>query len=151
MKHGTMRRRSGFTLIEVLMVAAILALLAAFAVPALMGAGDQAKKDLTSAAIGRNGSIASALKQYRFAIGRYPDTDEGLEALYERPNSIDEDKDIWKGPYMETPLNELRDPWKNEFQYRAPGDFNENAYDLWSFGLDGEDGTDDDIKNWSER
>ncbi|MEE9295867.1 MAG: type II secretion system major pseudopilin GspG [Phycisphaerae bacterium] len=151
MRYRTTRRRSGFTLIEVLMVAAILALLAAFAVPALMGAGDRARKDLCRAAIGRNGSIASALKQYRFDVGRYPDSDEGLAALYERPSSVDEDKKLWRGPYMETPLQELRDPWENEFQYRSPGDFNEDHYDLWSIGPDADDGTDDDVKNWVER
>ncbi len=144
-------QRSGFTLIEVLMVAAILALLAAFAVPALMGAGDEAKKNIVRATIGRNGSIASGLKQFRFDVGRYPDTDEGLEALYERPNAIDEDSGLWKRPYMETPLAELRDVWHSEYKYRSPGEFNEESYDLWSVGPDLKDGTDDDIKNWTER
>ncbi len=142
------RGRSGFTLIEVLMVAAILALLAAFAVPALMGAGDEAKKDICRATIEHNGTIAGGLKRFRFDIGVYPETDEGLAALYEIPSSVDEDSRLWKGPYMETPLEKLRDPWGNEYEYRAPGEFNEQGYDLWSVGKDHKDGTDDDITNW---
>jgi len=136
---------------EVLMVAAILALLAAFAVPALMRSGDEAKNNLCKAAIGRSGSIAQALNKYRFDIGRYPDTSEGLEALYERPNSIDEDSGKWKGPYIEGRIEELRDPWGLEYEYKSPGEFNEDSYDLWSLGIDAKEGTDDDIKNWVEK
>jgi len=136
---------------EVLMVAAILALLAAFAVPALMRSGDEAKINLCKAAIGRSGSIAQALNKYRFDIGRYPDTSEGLEALYERPNSVDADSNKWKGPYIEGRIEELRDPWQQEYEYKAPGEFNEDSYDLWSLGIDAKDGTDDDIKNWVEK
>ena len=151
MRSKMMSRRSAFTLIEVLMVAAILALLAAFAVPTLMRGADGAKINLSKAAIDRNGAIASGIKQYRFHIGRYPDTDEGLAALYERPDSVDEESGQWQGPYMETPLESLRDSWNQEFHYRAPGEFNEEGYDLWSDGPDGKEGTEDDIKNWIER
>ncbi len=151
MSRKVMRRRAGFTLIEVLMVAAILALLAAFAVPALMGAGDRAKEDMAKAAVGRNGPIASGMKRYRFDVAIYPDSDDGLRALYERPDSIDADSKKWRGPYMDGTYEELLDPWQQEFQYKSPGEFNESGYDIWSVGPDGEDGTDDDVKNWLEK
>ncbi|MCP4590526.1 MAG: type II secretion system major pseudopilin GspG [bacterium] len=143
--------RAGFTLLEVLLVIGILALLAAFVVPSISGAGKQARVKLTTAAIGRNGPISSALKRYQWDIGVYPDTDEGFEALYERPDSVEEDSGKWTEPYLDTPLEDLVDPWGNPFQYRYPGEANESEFDLWSFGPDGIDGTDDDIVSWKKK
>ncbi len=152
MKAGrSWKRRSGFTLIEVLMVAAILALLAAFAIPALMRQGEKARADICRASVGRNGPIAGSLNNYRFDVGTYPSTDEGLMALYEIPRSVDEDDKLWQGPYMEGPYEELRDPWNQEYQYKSPGEFNEDGYDLWSVGKDRREGTEDDIKNGLEK
>ncbi len=147
------RRKRGFTLMEILLVVGILALLAAFVVPNLITAGDQAKIDITKAAIGGNGNIATALLRYRQDVGVFPETDEGLAALFEKPSSVDEDREgeIWKGPYLEGSPEDLRDPWKREYQYKFPGDVNEKGYDLWSMGPDGKDGTEDDIKNWREK
>lgn len=144
-------RKSAFTLIEVLMVAAILALLAAFAVPALMKQGTRARNDLCKAAVGRNGIIAKALLNYQFDVGTIPDSDDGLRALFEIPSGLDEDDKIWNGPYLLGPYEELQDPWQREFHYKSPGEFNEDGYDLWSTGEDRKDGTEDDIKNWTER
>lgn len=145
------RRQGGFTLLELLLVVGILALLAAFVLPNLIGARDEASVALAQTAVGRNGSIASALKKYRFDVGVFPTTDEGLAALYEKPGSIEEEENqkIWKGPYMEGTPEELRDPWKHEYQYRSPGEFNEDSFDLWSLGP--KDGDEDDIKNWREK
>lgn len=147
------RRRSvrrGFTLLEILIVVGILALIAAFAVPGLMKAQSSAKVKLAESAVGNNGIIANALKRYFLDVGKYPDTDEGLEALYKRPNSIDEDSKKWQGPYMENDPEELLDPWQEEYIYESPGKYNEDAFDLSSKGPDMDEGTDDDIKNWKD-
>jgi general secretion pathway protein G len=142
--------RRAFTLLEILIVVGILAVLAAFVVPNIIGAGDEAKIKMAQSAVGRNGIIAKQLKKYRFDVGVYPETDEGLEALFRIPGSVDEDSKLWKGPYLEGPPEELRDPWGEEFVYVAPGKFNEDSYDLSSKGPDRKEDTDDDIKNWTE-
>ncbi len=141
-------RRRGFTLLEILIVVGILALLAAFVLPNVLQRGDQAKIDLVKSAIGRNGSIGSALMNYRADVGTYP---EELQALYERPSDIDEDSGKWRGPYMQGTPEELKDPWGNEYVYKYPGEFHSDSYDLWSVGIDGQDGTDDDITNWTKK
>lgn len=144
------RKRSGFTLFEVLLVIAILALLAAFVVPSFLNIGEQAKKDTAKAAIGRTGPIAKALKLYRMAMGKYPEGEEGLRELYEAPDEDveDESQKKWTGPYIEDPES-LKDPWGHEYGYRFPGEHgDENTYDLWSNGPDGEEGTEDDIVSW---
>jgi len=143
-------RRGGFTLLEILIVVGILAVLAAFVVPSLMGSRREALIDMARAAVGRNGEIASALNKYKLYANKYPDTDEGLEALFKRPSSIEEDSKRWRGPYLDGNPEELKDPWGSEFVYESPGKFNEDGYDLSSKGPDGEEGTEDDIKNWTE-
>lgn len=149
------KRRGAFTLLEVLLVAGILALLAAFAVPALMGQAEKARIRLAEAAVGRNGPIAKGLDNFRFDVGRYPDSSEGLAALYKAPSGLDDDGGQWKGPYMNGTPEELRDPWGNEYEYKSPGEVNEDGYDLWSRGPDrkddgGKDGS-DDLKNWKDK
>jgi general secretion pathway protein G len=143
---GVRGKKRAFTLLV-----AILALLAAFVVPNIMESGKQAKIGLAQAAIGRNGPIAQALQKYQFDVGQFPDTDEGLRALYEIPSSLDEEDKKWKGKYLDGEPEELKDPWGNEYNYKSPGDVHEDAYDLWSNGPDGKEGTDDDIKNWIEK
>jgi len=145
------RIRRGFSLLEILIVVGILALLAAFVVPNLMRSSEQAKIDIAKMAVGRSGDISGAIKKYKFHVGNYPETDEGLEALFRIPSSVDEDDKIWKGPYIEGTPEELRDPWNQEFVYESPGKFNEDGFDLSSKGPDKKEGTDDDIKNWTER
>jgi len=151
MSRVNRRSRRGFTLLEILIVVGILAVLAAFVVPSLLGASDQAKIKIAEAAVGRNGDIANALKRYRFDVGSYPTSEEGMEALFKIPSGIDEEAKIWKGPYLDGNPDELRDPWGEEFIYVAPGKFHEDSYDLSSKGPDRKEDTDDDIKNWSEK
>ncbi len=137
------RRRGGFTLIEVLLVVFIIALLAAFVVPNFIGTQEQAQKSLAQSLIQSNGPVATGINLFRMAMGRYP---KELSELVEKPDK-DEDAAKWNGPYLDD-VAKLKDPWGNELQYKFPGQKNENSYDLWSYGPDGEDGSDDDIGNW---
>lgn len=151
MRRGSQRRKRGFTLIELLLVAGILAVLAAFAIPALWGQAEKAKKKIAEAAIGRNGPIAKALEAYKSDMGRYPETDEGLDALMQPKDRADDER--YDGPYIQN--DEIKDPWGEPFMYKCPGEFHEDGYDLWSKGPDfvddgGKEGS-DDIKNWIER
>jgi general secretion pathway protein G len=143
--------RRGFTLIEVLLVAGILAVLAAFAIPALFGQAQQAKIEIAKAAVGPNGPIGKALDAYKWDMGRYPETDEGINALLQTQDEADDER--YKGPYLKNDV--ILDPWNNEFGYRSPGEVHEDGYDLWSFGPDGEDNEgkedSDDVKNWKEQ
>ena len=86
-------------------------------------------------------------------MGKFPDTDEGLAALYQSKKEVDDER--YKGPYLEGAFEELKDPWGNAYEYRSPGEFNEEEYDLWSWGpnVEDEDGKEgsDDIKNWIEK
>ncbi|MCO6437454.1 MAG: type II secretion system major pseudopilin GspG [Phycisphaerae bacterium] len=147
------QRRRGFTLIEVLLVAGILALLAAFAIPRLFGQARQAQIKIAEAQVGRNGPIGKALEAYKWDMGRYPETDEGLAALYQKKDQVDDAR--YTGPYLEGDFEELKDPWGAGYEYRSPGDVHEDGYDLWSRGPDGKDDGgkegSDDIKNWIEK
>ncbi|MCC6649875.1 MAG: type II secretion system major pseudopilin GspG [Candidatus Eisenbacteria bacterium] len=147
------KRRSGFTLIEILLVAGILALLAAFAVPKLMNTAQEARIKLAEATIGRNGPIAKGLEAYKWNMGKFPETSEGLAVLFQTAKEANDEN--YKGPYMDGTFAELKDPWGQAFEYRSPGEFNEDGYDLWSYGPDkennsGKEGS-DDIKNWVEK
>ncbi len=134
--------RQGFTLLEILLVVGLLALLAAFVVPALTSQSDKAKVNLAKAAIGPNGPLSSAINLFKLNTGIYP---EELKYLFEKPS----DDAIAKN-WTACIENEsgLQDPWGHEFQYNAKGQHNEDKYDLWSWGPDGKDGTDDDVVNW---
>jgi general secretion pathway protein G len=136
-----------------LLVAGILAVLAAFAVPNLLGTAQRAQIKLVEAEIGRNGPIAKGLNNYKFDMGSFPETDEGLEALFQRKEQVDDER--YGGPYIDGPYEELRDAWSNAYHYRSPGEVNEDGYDIWSAGPDGkndegQEGS-DDVKNWREQ
>ena len=147
-KERRPRRRSGagvsgFTLIELMLVLVILATLAAIVLPKFTGRSQQAK--ITSAKT-QISQFEVALDAFEIDMGRYPTTTEGLRALVEKPTS---DSDGWQQPYLKRDVPQ--DPWGNEYQYRYPGQYNENGYDLYSVGPDHKMGGDDDIKNWSDK
>lgn len=130
----------GFSLIELLLVLVILATLAALVVPKFTGRSEQAKVTAAKTDIGQ---LEVALDSFEIDNGRYPTTDEGLRALYERPSNCDS----WRGPYIKRALP--RDPWNNEYIYEYPGSHNEGGYDLYSLGPDQREGSEDDVMNWS--
>jgi general secretion pathway protein G len=138
-------RRSGFTLLEVLLVIGIIALLAAFVVPSLVNVRAGAEIDVTKGMIAQGGTLDNMINLYRMQTGQYPTE---LKDLVEKPD----DEAVagkWRGPYIQD-ASRLKDAWGNELKYKAPGEYNANAYDLWSMGPDGEDGTEDDIPNWTK-
>ena len=90
------------------------------------------------------GSGRTALASYRFAMGNYPTTAQGLNALLTAP---DGSSSRWTGPYLDEGKVPL-DPWGNPYQYRYPGTKNTASYDLFSLGKDGQEGTPDDVGNW---
>ena len=153
MRRKGQQKRSGFTLIEVLLVAGILALLAAFAIPRLFSQAEEARIKIAKAEIGRNGPISKALGSYKWDMGSYPETDEGLAAMFIARDQADDER--YKGPYLEGTYEELKDPWGNAYEFRCPGEVNEDGFDLWSRGPDGKDDGgkegSDDIKNWIEK
>lgn len=135
--------RRGFTFLEIMFVVVIIGILLAVAVPRMTGRARKAQEQATAMQI-RN--IGTALKQFEMHVGRFPDTREGLQALLERPSNVAEEQ--WEGPYLDG--EELpKDAWKKEFNYRAPGEHSRD-FDLWSNGPDTQEGTDDDIVNWSK-
>ena len=133
--------RKGFTLIEVLLTLALLALLASVVILNVdtFFSGGRAQV----AEIWVNQSVKTPLRSFQLHVGRYPTTEEGLGALVDRPSGVEERN--WRGPYIEELPN---DPWDNPYQYRYPGQNNPRTYDVWSMGPDGVSGTDDDIGNW---
>lgn len=136
-------RQRGFTLIEVMVVVVILAILATMVVPRIMDRPDDARITKAKQDIRQ---LESALKLYRLDNMSYPTTDQGLDALVEKPSSGPEPKNWREGGYVE---GLPRDPWGSPYQYLRPGQHGD--FDLYSLGADGElggEGVDADIGNW---
>ncbi|MGH7322987.1 MAG: type II secretion system major pseudopilin GspG [Candidatus Rokuibacteriota bacterium] len=134
------RNERGFTLIELLVVVIILGLLAALVGPRFFGRVGQSKQ---AAARVQIELLGTALDQFKLDTGRYPTTQEGLQALQTSPGNVTG----WEGPYLKKDVP--RDPWGNPYQYKAPGDHGD--YDLWSHGGDsaaGGDGEASDVVSW---
>ena len=137
------RRDGGFTLIEIMVVIAIIGILATLIVPKIMGRPDEAR---ATAAKHDVGTLVQAFKLYRLDIGRYPTTEQGVKALVEKPTSEPVPQNWKAGGYLDSIP---KDPWGNPYQYANPGTHGE--IDVYSFGADGKPGgtgNDADIGNW---
>jgi general secretion pathway protein G len=120
-------RQSGFTLIELLVVLAILGMLAAIAVPQVLKYLGRAKEDVVKVQVQ---ALQTSLDLFLLDVGRYPTSQEGLEALVQKPGGLDQ----WHGPYV-SKANSLIDPWGHPYVYHQPGQ--QTDYDLYSFGSEG--------------
>jgi general secretion pathway protein G len=132
-----MTKTRSFTLIELMLVVIIIGALVAMVMPRFTGRGEQAKKAAAQADIRAN--IATGLKLYELDNGAFPTSEEGLNALLEKPSSTAN----WNGPYIE---KKPVDPWGREYKYKSPGEHRVD-YDLYSLGRDGTESA-DDVKNW---
>jgi general secretion pathway protein G len=138
-------KRSGMSLLEILIVLSILAVLIAIIAPRILGS--QKKADIKSTRL-QIANIESALKLYSTDVRTFPSTEEGLAALLEKPSDEKRARQ-WDGPYFDGEQLPV-DPWGNEFKYEYPPTHGKRDFpDLWSFGPDGEENSDDDIVNWS--
>jgi general secretion pathway protein G len=138
------RSRRGFTLIEILVVIVVIAILATLVAPNVFQHVGAAKDATAKSQIEM---LGAALDAYRLDNGRYPSSEQGLVALWEKP-TIDPPTN-WKAPYLRKPVPV--DPWGRAYVYVFPGQVNTQGYDLVSYGADGKaggEGEDADVTSW---
>ena len=138
-----LKNRRGFTLLELMVVMVILGLLAALVGPRFFG---QVGKSEQKAAKSQISLFETGLGLYRLDVGKFPTTEQGLQALREKPDGVEN----WDGPYLEkeVPL----DPWGRPYVYRFPGEHGD--YDILALGADGRFGGEDedaDIVSWTNQ
>jgi general secretion pathway protein G len=127
--HAPQDLQAGFTLLELLVVVAIIGLLAAYVGPRYF---TQIGRSEVAVAKSQIDAFGKALDQYRLDLGRYPSSEQGLKALVTNPG----EGERWHGPYLQKAVP--NDPWGNPYLYRAPGE--KDDYDLISYGKDGAPG-----------
>ena len=141
MERRRRRQQRGFTLMELLVVLAILGLLVSLVGPQVLNQLGGAKTKTAKIQIR---DLEQALEIYKLDVGRFPSTSEGLEALVSKPGNATG----WNGPYLKGG-KVPNDPWNREYNYKYPGEKAE--MDIFSYGLNGSpggDGEDADVNNW---
>jgi general secretion pathway protein G len=137
--------RRGFTLIELLVVVSVIAILATLVAPMVFRNVGDAKVAAAKADIE---TIGLALDAYALHNDNYPSTAQGLDALIHRPSGNPSARD-WRGPYLKRGVPV--DPWGRHYHYESPGRTNPSAYDLMTYGRDGQPGGDHedaDLTSW---
>jgi general secretion pathway protein G len=127
-----MKKRRGFTIVEVIVIVVILGIIAAVIAPRLLGRVAESKR---SVAASNAAALATAMKTFIVDCGM-PESGASIMILWERPGNVSE-RD-WKGPYVDNP-EQLRDPWGNLYVLRVPGQKNVD-FDIVSYGKDGQPG-----------
>lgn len=136
------RHDAGFTLIEIMAVVMIMGLLMGMLAYGING---QVQSARIQAAKGQIVRIEQALEFYQLDNARFPNMDQGLQALVTRPTTPPEPRAYNPAGYIKAEA--LKDPWGEPYGYRIPGDHNPHSFDVWSLGPDGLEGN-DDITNW---
>lgn len=137
-----MRKQSGFSLLEVMVVLVIIGMIMAIVAPNIMGQQEEAAADKARLDIQQ---LEDAMSMYKLRNKVYPSTEQGLEALVTASNIDPVPKRFPDGGFIES-LPE--DPWGNPYQLLSPGE--RGKFDILSMGPDGQIGTEDDIGNWSD-
>ncbi|QLE83819.1 type II secretion system protein GspG [Shewanella sp. Scap07] len=135
------KKHRGFTLLEVMVVIVILGILASMVVPNLMGNKDKADQQK---AVSDIVALENALDMYKLDNSVYPTTEQGLEALVQKPTLSPEPRNYREGGYIR---RLPQDPWGNEYLLLSPGE--NGTLDIFSAGADRQPGTEDDIGNWN--
>jgi general secretion pathway protein G len=139
------RLRAGFTLIELLVVIVIIGFLAGLVAPNVFQHVTTAKDATARSQIEM---LGAALDAYRIDSGRYPTTQQGLDALWTAP-ALDPRPPNWRGPYLRKPVP--FDPWMHPYVYRSPAEQSRGGFDLLSLGSDGKPGGEGDaadVTSW---
>jgi general secretion pathway protein G len=143
------RLRGGFTLIEIMAVVLIIGLLSTIVGVSIF---QQVDRGRVTAARAQITNLEGVLELYRMDNGRFPTSEQGLDALVNPPTEGNAARNFPEGGYLKGGRVPL-DPWGEPYQYESPGQNNRHAYDIWSLGADGKPGgtgVDSDIGNWSD-
>lgn len=132
LRNAARRRPYGMTLIEILVVLVLIGIVMGIVAGNFIGQGEEAKRKAAAIEISQ---IAATLDLFKLEVGRYPTTQEGLQALITAPSGVSN----WNGPYWKK-ASIPKDPWGNEYKYTSPGA--KMPYEIVSVGADGKEGGD---------